>query len=194
MTYTYYPAVRINRSRFKPQIMAGFTLLELLVVLTILGVVTLISVPMFSPPSEKQKILKETKQLAQLIRLASDDANLNSNHIGVQVKRQSYTFLIKVGEQWKPIRDKIFRKRKLDRDFELEFINKPRFAQNIDEDTGGDFQLSDDNESYTPNIIITRSGEISPFSLRIIGKEKIGFYELIGQFSGHLRIKKITEE
>lgn len=178
------PARHYSRLVPEPLSQSGFTLLEFLVVLMILGVLTHFSIGAFSGSSEKQQIHIETKKLARLISLAASHASLNSQYIGLKVNRHSYYFVVRADDSWKPLRDKLLRRVTLPQPLHLEFSHTQETEQNA---TANDDVQKNSN---IPNILIATSGEMSPFGIRIIGEENIAYFELLGKFSGHLTIKK----
>jgi len=193
MNLAYCSSTFLNRPspnlEFKFKHLKGFTLLELLIVITILGVTLLFIIPAFTAPSNKQIINKETKKLAQLIHLAANDATLNSRRIGIQLNEKSYRFLIKKDNSWLILKDKILKLSRMPAELRINLINKPILSSNSE----NEFSSISENNERSPNIIISTSGELSPFSLQIIGKDNVAYYELIGQFSGHIRIKEIEQ-
>lgn len=160
---------------------AGFTLLELLIVILIIGFMSnfiIINLPQSSPDKTAKT---ETKRLAHLISLAAEDSLMRSRPVALHLTGSSYRFLIRTeNDLWIPSKDKLFALRKLPKDIQLKL------------------NLTNDEHSFevprqeTPQILLSISGEITPFKIRLVGKdstaESADYSELSGQFSGHLKI------
>ncbi len=86
----------------KYKIPAGFTLLELLIVILILGIVlTTTSISIFQ--NDDRALLKDTKRLASLFRLAREEAILRNTPIAVKIDNSDYQFFTKNRLEWIPI-------------------------------------------------------------------------------------------
>ena len=71
----------------------GFTLLEMLIVLVVLGIVLSFSSISISQNDHRQ-LLSETKRLASLLRLAREEAILRNTPILVEISNQAYQFFL----------------------------------------------------------------------------------------------------
>lgn len=100
---------------------AGFTLIEMLVVLLIVGVI-LGLVTLSRPRNEPRDLLRqETRRLQALIQLARQEAILTHREIGLRRDAQGYQFLVFSGENWqaKPLQGTPLRARALPEDISL---------------------------------------------------------------------------
>lgn len=93
---------------------AGFTLLELLVVLTIIGIVTggaLLSIGLVGPD---RRLTQEADRLAALLDLAADRAELEVRDYGLRFRRDGYEFMVwdPRSGAWQPIVDDVMRPRR----------------------------------------------------------------------------------
>ncbi len=93
---------------------AGFTLLELLVVLVIVGItVGLVSFNMV--PNERQVLQSEAQRIALLLQLARDEAIVRNRLIAFEIEPDGYRFLIRDEKQWQALtQDDLLRERKFD--------------------------------------------------------------------------------
>ncbi len=84
-------------------LMHGFTLLELLVVLVIVGIM-LGFVSFNAMPSERQALQNEAQRIALLLQLARDEAIVRNRPIAFEVDQYRYRFLIRDDNNaWQPI-------------------------------------------------------------------------------------------
>ena len=178
-----------HRLSMRTKIHDGFTLLELLLVVLIIGITLSFVIPAFHANSDMQAYEREIKRLAQAIALAADDATLNARHIGVEIKPDHYLFLVRSDDEWTPLHDRVFKRVQLPNSMRLEMVNSPRTQA---QDQPG---LSESEETaHSPNIILSRSGEMTPFNVRLVGKDKSAYFELSGFFSGHLKITELDSK
>jgi general secretion pathway protein H len=89
----------------------GFTLLELLVVLVIVGI-TLGAVVLNASPSPRQMLYNEAHRIALLMQLARDEAIVRNQAIAFESDSTHYRFLVRQGNEWLPlIGDELLRER-----------------------------------------------------------------------------------
>lgn len=92
---------------------AGFTLIEILVVMVIIGVLASLVVVNLTGRRVSDELETESDRLAQLFKLASEEAELQGQQIGWRYGKNGYEFLIANGPQWTPIQSGEFRPRTL---------------------------------------------------------------------------------
>jgi general secretion pathway protein H len=90
-----------TRARFGP-LARGFTLLELLMVLVIVGL-TLGFVSVNVLPSEEQALQNEAQRIALLMQLARDEAIVRNRPIAFEANSERYRFLIREDNTWKSL-------------------------------------------------------------------------------------------
>lgn len=94
---------------------AGFTLLELLVVLVIAGLL-LGMVALNAMPGERQALQNDAQRIALLLQLARDEAIVRNRPIAFEAGPQRYRFLEREGNKWQPItEDELLREREFQR-------------------------------------------------------------------------------
>ncbi|WP_296002303.1 type II secretion system minor pseudopilin GspH [Rugamonas sp.] len=81
---------------------AGFTLLELLVVLVIVGVV-LGTVTLNALPNQQQSMQQEAQRIALLLQLARDEAIVRNRPIAFEAQPEGYHFMVRNEQQWQPV-------------------------------------------------------------------------------------------
>ena len=97
----------------------GFTLVEVLVVMVLIGItVGLVSLSVRS--SGEREAEQEARRLAALVQLASEEAVLKSQEIGILFRRDGYQFYFLGSDNtWQPLEDEVFRVRTLPPGFVL---------------------------------------------------------------------------
>ena len=78
---------------------AGFTLLELLVVLVIVGVV-LGTVTLNALPNQQQSMQQEAQRIALLLQVARDEAIVRNRPIAFEAQSDGYHFTVRNDKQW----------------------------------------------------------------------------------------------
>jgi general secretion pathway protein H len=146
----------------------GFTLVELLVVLVILGALTGMAVlgsGMAASPA--RQLHDEAERLAGLLRVLLDEAVLDNREYGVRFERQSYQVLRYEPQrgQWQALEDDARVHGLLDW-VELS-IELDEQALTLPSRTGKGAA-----KTPVPQLLILSSGELSPFRLRLSGRER----------------------
>lgn len=155
----------------------GFSLLEIIVVLVIISIV--ISLASMSFDTAPEKLDNEGKRLTTLMKLASDEAIMNSREYRVVFTERSYAFAIFSGGEWREFADGVFRPRELfgGFSFDLAIGNEP-------------IELSVDNDDKAQSpaaIMFLSSGEVTPFELVITNNSEKEL--LINNHSGAIEVE-----
>lgn len=142
----------------------GFTLLELMVVVIIVGVITTLAVLSLGD-SVARRLDEEAYRFASLIRLANDEAVLQSHEIGLEIKREGYAFHQYDDQlsQWLPMTgNPVYRERKLTKGMTLDLRLEDQDMVLPDLNDEND---DEEQDAAQPQILILSSGEMSPFEL-----------------------------
>lgn len=134
----------------------GFTLLELLVTLVIVGILITFVAVSFTTNSFKHEIRIEASQLARKIELLRRVATTHNETWGISISRDSYRFLrFEESEQkWEEVEGALYRNHKLPAKLYLQFegsLNIPTLIDKIDE--------------LQPEMVVVPGGEMTPFVL-----------------------------
>jgi len=134
---------------------AGFTLLEIMIVVVIVGLLSAAVVPMVSKSSDD--VLKEqADRFSALVKLAQDESILQSRQLGLKIKEESYSFLQQEGDDWVAFEEGPFRQRQLSGGTKI-MLNLDDVDVSLAEGIAG-------NKKTKPQIFILSSGEMTPFS------------------------------
>ena len=141
--------------RHQPNKKSGFTLLEIMIVVVIVGLLMSAVVPMISRSSDD--VLKEqADRFSALVKLAQDESILQSRQLGLKIKEQSYSFLQQEDENWVAFEEGPFRKRQLSGGTKI-VLHLDDIDVSLAEGVVG-------NKKTKPQIFILSSGEMTPFS------------------------------
>lgn len=169
--------------RNSPASNRGFSLIEIMVVLVIIGTMAMLVVVNFTPAKDDEQLSKEAQRFQQVFDLAVDYAVLNQKQLGLRIEPDNnlYLFLVLDEEQkWQTITSQsLFAARELEQDLGLElqldglpWINEDTMFDRSLFDEG--LSVSDDETSIgdeeelaqePPQVFIFSSGEFTPFSL-----------------------------
>lgn len=85
---------------------AGFTLLELMVVLTIIGFIS--AAVILAIPDPRGRVIEDADRFAARVAAARDEAVVTAQPMGVWVSASAYGFQRRDGAVWAPMEDKPF--------------------------------------------------------------------------------------
>ncbi len=159
----------------------GFTLLELLVVVLIIGVTLGLVVPSLNPDRNRD-LEEESRRLAALIRLGAEEAVLQGREFALELAPDGYRFLVLEGDKWQPLQDELLRPRQLPEGLRLEvFYEGERF----------DFlRREEDEEAVThPRLYILSSGEMTPMEILFSSSVSDRRDRLVIDINGKLRLE-----
>ena len=91
----------------------GFTLLELLIVLVVIGIMSSFAVLSVGTADRDKPLAKETQRLLALMRMASEESVQRTEQLGLRIDNDSYRFLIYDQNTWQSLEDDLFRERSL---------------------------------------------------------------------------------
>jgi general secretion pathway protein H len=185
---------------------AGFTLLEVMLVLLIMGLATGAVVLSYSGENGQDLLKKQTQRLQVVFNMASDYAVLNQRQLGLRVEdddNRYYFMYLDEEQEWQKLElDNTFAEHTLPEMFSLEL-----YLTGLPWETEGnlfssgvfDEELSVSNEGVQigteedkkldpPQIFIFSSGEITPFSITLafepdFGNELPTYFRVNGQDS-----------
>lgn len=137
----------------------GFTLIEILVVVAIIAIISAMLMIRLQPGSSRSALKTEVDRFDVLLELATEQAIIQGQSIGVEIKERGYRFYIydPLQLQWSSIdSDEVLRQRTLPGQFRLDLEME---SQDIE------LPMADDDEETDlpqPQILLLSSGDITP--------------------------------
>ena len=153
----------------------GFSLIELLVVITIVGIVMSIALLSLGLLGDDRDLQTEGRRVIALVQVAQDEAIMQGREFGLELMADSYRFV-----EYDPllniwgeiIGDETLRQRQLPEDFEFDlFVEGQRVLLDFEAASFEDPEESayrDLTETYAPHVLIFSSGDMTPFELHIL--------------------------
>ncbi|MGH8482354.1 MAG: type II secretion system minor pseudopilin GspH [Nevskiaceae bacterium] len=162
----------------------GFTLLEILVVVVIIGVMATLAVLSIGSRSLDDRLAIEARRLHELLLLAADEAVLQGAELGFIQTTEGYGFLVLDREgKWVPLEDAgPLRGRALAPPLYIELQVDGRRVVPPRAD-GQDPELK-------PQVLLLSSGDATEFTLDLRALEFAPYYRLQGDVLGHFKLER----
>lgn len=168
----------------------GFTLIEIMVVIAIMGIMLGLGMFAFGDGGLSDKLEQESQRLYGLIKLAQEESILQSKELALELETDGYVFKESEYDEkskkytWVSIAgDKIFRKRSLTAGIELDLKVE-----------GTNLELKNKSDEEAPiRIFILSSGELTAFDLTLKISDLEQYYTITGLESGELKIERISD-
>ncbi len=174
---------------------SGFTLIEVLVVVVIIGVISAVVVLGLGNLGDDRELQNEARRMTALIEMASDEATLQGRDFGLELLRRGYRFVEydPVTEQWfEVIGDDLMRPRNLAEDTEFDlFLEDKRIVLQLEvakTEEGEDDDDRDLLDDYQPHVLVLSSGDITPFVLEIYRSTDRASVQLSASPTGELKV------
>lgn len=167
----------------------GFTLVELLVVIVLLGIVISFTVLSLNLTGLDSELKEETRKLHGLIILAKEEAIIQAQEIALVIENETYQFMYlgyegkgnKKKPTWLAKENKVFRKRNVLKGLKLQLDIEKEF----------EFKNEDLDKKDFNRIFFLSSGEQSVFTIKYsIENESNNYYLLKGSINGDLVLVK----
>jgi general secretion pathway protein H len=158
----------------------GFTLLEVMVVLVLIGIIFSFAMLSVSRSDQDELMKRETRRLATLISLANDEAVIRGQEFAIHFSETGYDFLVLQLEGWQAPQD----------DHLLKSYQLPkgiRVRIEVEGDPPGlGKQSKKVEETRTPQVYLLSSGEMTPFSATFEAEGAPVRYHLTASMLGKL--------
>lgn len=174
-----------------PSRSAGFTLLELLVVLVIIGVLaTMVSLAV-SGRAVDDRMQAEARRIESLIRLASDEVQAKGFELGVRATESGFEFLtLDNSSQWSSLPDGPFRPRQVQEPFYLELRIEGRLIKPAATAPAEENGRKAAPPKLVPQVLILSTGEMTAFTLDLKLKDLRTYYRVEGDALGQLKSER----
>lgn len=143
----------------------GFTLIEILVVLIIVGLMASLAVLTLGGNSRQRELENTVRELYLLMQTAADQAVLNNQELGLAIDDDGYRFLAfePLARTWKAEPERLFEARPLPE----WMVVTPYIENDAPRLASGD---DDQNSKNRPDIVFFSSGETTPFQLEFVAR------------------------
>lgn len=165
-------ATRICESSAKPIPAAGFTLLELLVVLFVIAVMSGLAVMQLGSRDRDRQLETEARRLQHMLELARNEAVLTATEWGLELDAESYRFLRLDAEtrRWEPLETRPWSTHQLPAGIQTHLA--------IEDRSRGPDALSTADSGPSPDLLILSSGELTPFRIDLTPDWDAGSWQL----------------
>lgn len=156
----------------------GFTLIEILIVIVIIGITVGFALIAFGDFGASRRILFSAEQLANTLKLAQQQAILENSTLGLRIDNTSYQILrFQDSSNWEPISNKGI--------FKINYFPK---------NTVITLKTSNKPLQDSPAIIINSSGDMTPFTLDFGTNKETMMTVLIGNHDGSLHFSSVKSK
>ena len=173
-----------------PRLRSGFSLLELMVVVAIIGLMAGTIVLSSGLGGEARIQEREALRLAGLIELLREEALMQNRDYALELSETGYRFLAYdyVERRWlPPLTERIFVDYELPGDqLTLELSLEGRYITLEPEFD----RAAEDENRLEPQLLVLSSGELTPFELDFLFLDNQGRYRLTGSVDGKLEVSR----
>ena len=158
-----------------PRLSRAFTLIEILVVVSIIGIVLSIAVLSLGVLGDDRELREEARRLAALVQVAQDEAVMQGRDFGIEFMSNGFRFV-----EYDPflnswaelIGDDTLRMRTLPEEAEFDlWIEGQRVLLDAQPAAFDDPEDEEEErlqvENYAPHILVFSSGDMTPFELHV---------------------------
>ncbi len=171
----------------------GFSLIEILVVIVIIGIVASIAILSVTLAGGDSQVREEAQRIVSLVEVAQDESLLQGREFGLEFMQGAYRFVEfdPLSRQWSEIiGDDTLRLRQLPEELELElYIEDRRVVLKTDParmKSGEEERRG--IEQYAPHVLIYSSGDMSPFEIHFVRRIDDSVVAVQGDLAGTLEI------
>lgn len=135
---------------------SGFTLIEILVVLIVVGLLAALAVMNLGGGSQQRELENHVREMFLLMQTASEQAVLNNKELGLDLEEDGFRFVTfdEQANEWKESGERMFRQRS--------FPEWLLMTEYIESDTP---RLASEEDRLRPDIVFFSSGETTPFEV-----------------------------
>jgi general secretion pathway protein H len=171
----------------------GFTLIEILVVIVIIGIVMSIAMLSITLAGGDNQLRQEAQRMMSLVEVAKDESLLQGREFGLEFMQDAYRFVEydPLTRQWSEIvGDDTLRQRGLPEELELDlYIEDRRVMLKADPARMSDGEEARPGvERYAPHVLIYSSGDMSPFEVHFLRRIDNSGIAVEGDLAGTLEI------
>jgi len=164
---------------------AGFTLLEVLIVITIIGILAAVMGLKIGNRAMDDRMQAEAERFYQLVQLAQEETQVKGVALGLRFTASGYQFLaLNDKGQWAEYGNGVLRTRVLDPAFYTELHVEGRMVPPAqDQQRGG---LNDDKNKLQPQILLLPGGETTAFAVDLKAQNYPSWFHVESDALGRL--------
>ncbi len=175
----------------------GFTLIEILVSIVVIGILMSAVMLSFRVTSGEETLRDEARRLMSLVELAQDDAMLQGREFGLEFTTVAYRFVEydPYTNQWAEfVNDNYLQYWSLPENIEFQlFLEDQRVLLDLQHEPIDNGNASNQpNEAYAPHLLIFSSGDATPFELHLLNDVDEFRIGIQGDLLGNLEL--MTDE
>lgn len=157
----------------------GFTLLEILVVVVIIGILTTFATLSIGNRALDDRMEVEARRLTELFKLAREEAEFKGRDIGFATTQEGYQFLVLSDDgKWQPYTEAMpLRPRAMPDPFFVELQVEGRAPL-------------EQSKTLKPQAMFLSSGEVTEFRLNIRAPQTSAFYRVDVDATGKIAMKR----
>lgn len=158
----------------QPQTNRGFTLIEILVVVLIIGITIGLALLAFGDFGGQRRIVMAAEHFINYVKLVQQQAILETSTLGIQLNQNTYQALrFQTNSQWQSMPSKgIFHQQQFPKNTVVH-LEKMSFKVN------------------TPQLIINASGDMTPFKLNIGSETQPSIVTILGKRNGTVELQPL---
>lgn len=190
------PLQRIPRPRHsRVHAQHGFTLLEILVVLVIIGVMIAMATLSFGVLGQDRESEDEARRIWAVIGQAREEAELQAIDLAIFVGQTDYEFLRfdTRRNEWTPVvDDKLYARRTLPEGLRFrlwmegrEIVLKPGLP---------DRSKKDESQKWPPQVTVLSSGDVVPFEMQVERDGAPALWRMTSLADGDLRVERRKDQ
>ena len=182
--------IHTRNPRRRNELHSGFTLLELLVVLVVVGVMVSMAVLSFGVLGRDRQSEEEARRFWVVLQQAREEAELQAEDIGIFVSATAYEYLRfdTRRNEWQLIEgDELFAQRELPEG--LRFRLRLESREVVLKPTLPDRGDKDENDRAAPPVLVLSSGDVMPFELEIEREGAPALWRVTGLANNDLRVE-----
>lgn len=149
---------------------SGFTLLEVLMVVLVVGILSTVVMLGLNPGGPERHLNDEAERLASLLSLASSEAVMQNREYGLQLDAHGYRFLCMdtASQRWSPCTgDGLFKAHELPDGLEIRVLTASRMQLPEASESQKQDPESPEVVDLQPDMLLLSSGEASPGELEL---------------------------
>jgi general secretion pathway protein H len=164
---------------------AGFTLIEVMVVVVIIGIMATFATLYIGNSALESRLTVEAQRLDRILKLATEEAEVKGLDMGFRYTGEAYEFLVLAPDgTWGPYDgDPVLRARAVEDPFYIELtIEGRKVPPAVD--------TKDKDQPLQPQVMLLSSGEVTPFALNFRAKGLQAFFIEQADALGRLTLER----